>query len=103
MTIATISWPEASVYVALIGAVGLVVAVLIWSVFRTGQIAIRSESRHHEPLDELRRDVDELRARLERVDSTGNLGATSAREGQTVASRTTKADGTCNHFDWSRQ
>ena len=45
MTFATLSWPEASVYIAAIGAAGVVLAVLIWSMFRTGQIAIRSESR----------------------------------------------------------
>jgi hypothetical protein len=40
-----LSWPAASVYIALIAAVGLIVAVLIWSIFRTGQTAIRSD-RH---------------------------------------------------------
>jgi len=44
MTIASLSWPAASVYIALIAAVALVVAVLVWSIFRTGQTAIRSES-----------------------------------------------------------
>ena len=50
MTIAELSWPAASVYIALILAVGLVVAVLIWSIFRTGQTAIRSEGRRRETL-----------------------------------------------------
>jgi hypothetical protein len=45
MTIAALSWPEAAVYIAVIVAVGQVVAVLIWSIFRTGQTAIRSDSR----------------------------------------------------------
>lgn len=45
MTIAALSWPTASVYIALILAAGIVVAVLIWSIFRTGQTAIRSEGR----------------------------------------------------------
>jgi hypothetical protein len=48
MAIAELSWPAASVYVALIATVGLVLSVLIWSIFRTGQTAIRSETRHRE-------------------------------------------------------
>jgi hypothetical protein len=48
---ADLSWPAASVYIALILAVGLVVAMLIWSVFRTGQTAIRVESRQNGPAD----------------------------------------------------
>jgi TRAP-type C4-dicarboxylate transport system permease small subunit len=48
MTIAALTWPEAAVYVALTVTVGLVVAVLIWSVFRTGQTAIRRDSRPRE-------------------------------------------------------
>jgi hypothetical protein len=43
MTIAALSWPEASVYIALIVTVGLVVSVLVWSIFRTGQTAIRHQ------------------------------------------------------------
>ena len=42
MTIASLTWPTASVYIALIVSLGVVVAVLIWSIFRTGQTAIRS-------------------------------------------------------------
>jgi len=45
MTIAALTWPQATVYVALIAAVGLVLSVLIWSIFRTGRTAIRSDSR----------------------------------------------------------
>ncbi len=45
MTVAALTWPEASVYVALIASVALVLSVLIWSVFRTGQTAIRSDRR----------------------------------------------------------
>jgi hypothetical protein len=48
MTTATLSWPEASIYIAVIAAVALVVAVLIWSIFRTGQTAITSDSRKRE-------------------------------------------------------
>ena len=50
MTIAALTWPEASVYAALIVSVGQFVAVLIWSIFRTGQTAIRSETRQRENL-----------------------------------------------------
>ena len=51
MTIAALSWPAASMYIALIAAVGLVAAVLIWSIFRTGQTAIRRDSRKRGPSD----------------------------------------------------
>jgi uncharacterized membrane-anchored protein YhcB (DUF1043 family) len=74
VTIAALTWPQASVYVALIAAVGLIVAVLIWSVFRTGQTAIRNESQRQEPVDKLRKDVEELRARLERIDPSTSIG-----------------------------
>jgi cytochrome c-type biogenesis protein CcmH/NrfG len=77
MTIADLTWPQASVYIALIAAVGLVVAVLVWSIFRTGQAAIRIEGRQREPLDKLRKDVDELRATLE--SSVASTGAGEAR------------------------
>jgi hypothetical protein len=43
VTLATLTWPEASVYVALILSIGAVVTVLVWSIFRTGQTAIRYE------------------------------------------------------------
>jgi hypothetical protein len=45
MSLAALTWPQASVYVALIISGGVVLAVLIWSIFRTGQTAIRSEGR----------------------------------------------------------
>jgi hypothetical protein len=52
MSIAALSWPAAVVYVALIVTVGMVLAVLIWSIFRTGQTAIKNESR--QPREEAR-------------------------------------------------
>jgi hypothetical protein len=52
MTLATLSWPEAAVYIAAITAAGLVVAVLIWSIFRTGQTAIRNDSRQRHRVDD---------------------------------------------------
>jgi hypothetical protein len=45
VTIADLTWPEASVYIAAIAAATLLLTVLIWSIFRTGQTAIRTESR----------------------------------------------------------
>jgi hypothetical protein len=51
MTIAELSWPTASVYIALIVSVGLVLSVLISSIFRTGQTAITSDSRQREARD----------------------------------------------------
>jgi TRAP-type C4-dicarboxylate transport system permease small subunit len=66
MTVATLTWPQASIYVTLIAGAALVVAVLVWSLFRTGQTAIRSESRQQAAVDELRRDIDALRAQIER-------------------------------------
>ena len=65
MTIAALSWPAAFVCVVVIAAVALVVAVLIWSIFRTGQTAIRSDSRRDDRVDDLRREVADLRARLD--------------------------------------
>jgi hypothetical protein len=56
MTLATLTWPEASVYVTAIAAVAVILAVLIRSIFRTGQAAIRSDTRQREVADaELRR------------------------------------------------
>ena len=51
MTIAALSWPAASIYVALIVGVALVAAVLIWSIFQTGRAAITNDSRKREPGD----------------------------------------------------
>ena len=65
MTVAALTWPQATVYATSIAALGLVVIVLIWSIFRTGQTAIRSESRQRELLVDLRQEVDEIRARLD--------------------------------------
>jgi hypothetical protein len=54
MTIAALDWPEAAVYIAVIIAAGLVASVLVWSIFRTGQVAIRNESRRGERADDRR-------------------------------------------------
>jgi TRAP-type C4-dicarboxylate transport system permease small subunit len=61
MTIAALTWPEAAIYVVLTVTVGLIVAVLILSIFRTGQTAIRTDSRLRERVDNLGREVKELR------------------------------------------
>jgi hypothetical protein len=65
VTIAALTWPEAVVHATWIAAGAFIVAVLIWSIFRTGQTAIRGESGQRELVERLRRDVDDLRARLE--------------------------------------
>ena len=44
MFLMTLTWPEASVRMTLIAAVAVVLGVLIWSIFRTGQAAIRKEA-----------------------------------------------------------
>ena len=48
MILMALSWPEASVRMTLIAAVAVVLSVLIWSIFRTGQTAIKKEARHAE-------------------------------------------------------
>ena len=54
MIVMALTWPEASVRMTLIAAVALVLGVLIWSIFRTGQTAIKKEIRQQEQLDKLR-------------------------------------------------
>lgn len=44
MTFAALSWPAATVAAVAIAVAGSVLAVLVWSIFRTGQAPIRSES-----------------------------------------------------------
>jgi hypothetical protein len=61
MTIAALTWPAAVVYVTLIAAAGTVLSVLIWSIFRTGQMAIKKEYRQDELVESLRAEVRELR------------------------------------------
>jgi hypothetical protein len=66
MTIATLTWPAAVVVATSVAAGGLVLAILIWSIFRTGQTAIKEDSGHRKDVERLDREVDELRAELER-------------------------------------
>lgn len=48
MSIVAMTWPEAAVWISGIAATGLVLSVLVWSLFRTGRIAIRHEPRRGE-------------------------------------------------------
>ena len=54
MITAALTWPQASVYIALIAAGGLFLSVLVWSIFSTGQTAIRSENVRRDTVDNLR-------------------------------------------------
>jgi hypothetical protein len=54
MLVMAMTWPEASVRMTLIAAVAVVLSVLIWAIFRTGQTAIKKEIRQHEELEKLR-------------------------------------------------
>jgi hypothetical protein len=74
MTIAALTWPDAVVHVTWIAALGLVAAVLIWSIFRTGQTAVSSETGQRELVESLRREVDDLRARLEQSIPSSETG-----------------------------
>jgi hypothetical protein len=62
MILAALSWPDAAVRATLIASIALVLSVLIASIFRTGQTAIKGERRGHKCL---RREVDELKAQLQ--------------------------------------
>jgi hypothetical protein len=52
----------------LIAALALVLSVLTWSIFRTGQTAIRKDSEQRKLVERLRREVEELRAQLRPLD-----------------------------------
>jgi hypothetical protein len=65
MLIATLTWPEAFVGASAVIALALVLSVLIWSVFRTGQTAIRKDAGHRKLVEDLRKDVDRLRVQLQ--------------------------------------
>ena len=54
MILTALTWPEASVRMTLIAAVAVVLSVLIWSIFRTGQTAIKKEFRQVEELERSR-------------------------------------------------
>jgi len=49
MILAALSWPDAVVRATLIASSAFVLSVLIWSIFRTGQTAIKGETRDQEP------------------------------------------------------
>jgi hypothetical protein len=64
MILAALTWPEAAVRATLIASIALVLSVLIWSIFRTGQTPIKDESKDQEGL---RRRIKELEAQLARA------------------------------------
>jgi hypothetical protein len=66
MTIATLSWPEAVVGATTVAAIALILSVLVWSIFRTGQTAIRQEAGERKLVESLRTEVEQLRALVER-------------------------------------
>jgi hypothetical protein len=70
MIVTALTWPEAVVRVAWIAVLGLVLGVLIWSIFRTGRAAIRSESGDNDLVDRLRTEVGELRTEIQRLGTT---------------------------------
>ena len=43
--LATTSWPEAAIWIAVIALVAIVLSVTIWQIFATGRGAIASEGR----------------------------------------------------------
>jgi hypothetical protein len=56
--IAALTWPEAAVRMTFIATVGIVVAVLVWSIFRTGQTAIKFEPERRKPAEQRSREAD---------------------------------------------
>jgi hypothetical protein len=70
MTIAAATWPDALVQVSWIVTGGVVAAVLVWSIFRTGQTAIRNEGGQRELVERLRREIAELRNELRKPASS---------------------------------
>jgi hypothetical protein len=69
MTVIALTWPEAFVAATAVAALGLVLSVLVWSIFRTGQTAITRDSGQRDLVAGLRGEVDLLRAQLERSPS----------------------------------
>jgi hypothetical protein len=57
MFLATTTWPDAAVSMTLIAGIAVVLSVLIWSIFRTGQTAIKKEVRQREELDRVRAEL----------------------------------------------
>jgi hypothetical protein len=66
MTLIALTWPEAFVAATAVAALGLILTVLVWSIFRTGQTAIKRDSGQRDLVAGLRAEVDQLRAQLER-------------------------------------
>jgi protein-S-isoprenylcysteine O-methyltransferase Ste14 len=67
VTLIALTWPEAVVGATAVAMLGLILVVATWQIFRTGQTAIRNESREtHELVKSLRAEIDELRGQLGR-------------------------------------
>jgi hypothetical protein len=64
--ITALTWPEAVVAATSTAALGVFLTVVAWSIFRTGQTAIKKDGGQRELVESLRADVDELRAWVER-------------------------------------
>jgi hypothetical protein len=45
VTVLALSWPDAAATIAAVWAVAFLLAVVVWSIFRTGQTAIRHGER----------------------------------------------------------
>jgi hypothetical protein len=65
MIVAALTWPEAVVRATLVAGIAVVLSILIWSIFRTGQTAIRKEGSDRKLVEGLRAEVDRLRDRVE--------------------------------------
>jgi ABC-type nickel/cobalt efflux system permease component RcnA len=68
MTLAALDWPEALVAATSVAALGLIISIAAWQIFRTGQTAIRREHSHT-------REVESLRAELEKLRAASGAGA----------------------------
>lgn len=64
MFTAALTWPEAVLASVSVLTLGLVLSVVAWQIFRTGQTAIRKEGTRRDDVESLRKDVDELRAEV---------------------------------------
>ena len=67
MIAAALTWEEAIVGAVSVAMLGLIIIVVVWQIFRTGQTAMRRQGSGQE-LERLRREVDQLRAELGRAE-----------------------------------
>jgi hypothetical protein len=67
MILSALTWPTALVAATAIAALGLVLGIATWSIFRIGQTAVaRGDGEDRDLVERLRADVEELRAQLGR-------------------------------------